>query len=194
MIAHLRGQLIENDGDTIVVDVARRRLPGLDQQRDAGQPAAGRRGAALAGALALHQGRAAAALRLRRRRRAPPVPDADRRAGRGAARGAGDPGRAAAGRAGARDRRRRRRAPDADQGRGPQDRRAPRPSSCARRSPRCPRAAACRCRRRRPRAPAGPDGTARRRLRRAARARLPARTSSRRCSPTWTPRGRPRIS
>ena len=126
MIAYLRGQLMENSGEAIVVDVGGVGYQVLDQRRDAGQSAGGRRRAAAARPLALHQGRAAAPLRLRRRRRAPPLRDADRRAGRRAARRAGDPGRAARRRAGARHRRRRRRAPDADQGRGAQDRRAAR--------------------------------------------------------------------
>ena len=94
MIAFLRGKLLEADGESAVVDVAGVGYQVLVSASTAAALSVGgrRRDAALR-PLALRQGRAAAPLRLRRRGRADAVPDADQRAGRGAARGAGHPGR-----------------------------------------------------------------------------------------------------
>ena len=94
MIAFLRGDAPRRRRRRHHRRRGRRRLSGAAQRRDDGGAAGGRAPAQHAHPRALRHRRAAAPLRLRDPVEREPVPDAARRAGRRAARRAGDPGRA----------------------------------------------------------------------------------------------------
>ena len=173
VIAFLRGRLLENDGETAVVDVGGGRLSGARQRRHGRRaPAVGAETRALR-PHPLRQGRAPAPLRLRRRGRARAVPDPDRRSGRRAAGGARHPGRHRGRRAGARHRVGGRQPPHPGEGRGAQDRRAA-GARAAREDPDRAGGGRARGARRRPARQRTPAGPAWRGLRRAGHARLQA--------------------